>query len=92
MGEADGFNAQVAFTKSQLEILLLSCSEAGNKIGEAACKMALSSLKIIETQQNPPKRWEPRIEERENEQDEYLDSRNSQSLSRVAGRSGSGCS
>ncbi len=38
MCEAEEFNTQVASARSQLEILLRSCSQAENKIGEAACK------------------------------------------------------
>lgn len=57
MKEASEFNAQVASARSQLEILLVSCSQADNTIGQAACKTALAALKIIETQQNPPARW-----------------------------------
>lgn len=67
MKEANEFNTQVAFTKKQLEILLQACLEAGNKVGEAACNMALASLKVIETQNHPPKRWESGMEETESE-------------------------
>jgi len=63
MEGVDEFNTQVASARSQLEILLISCFQAGNKIGEAACKTALSALKIIETQQNPPARWNSGMEE-----------------------------
>ena len=62
MEEVNEFDTQVAFTREQLEILLQACLKAGNKIGEAACKMALASLNVIETQQNPPKRWESGME------------------------------
>lgn len=61
MEETDEFNTQVASAKSQLEILLKSCVQTGNKVGEVACKTALSALKIIETQQNPSARWESGI-------------------------------
>lgn len=63
MCEAKELDTQVASARSQLEILLQSCSQVGNKIGEAACKMALSSLEIIEIQQNPPARWRSGMEE-----------------------------
>jgi hypothetical protein len=62
MEEVNEFDTQVASARSHLEIPLMSCFQAGNKIGEAACKTALSALKIIETQQNPPARWKSVME------------------------------